>query len=104
MKIEKPGQDYGNRIQSENANRIDENRNRANASGSQRTQARDVATVSDRARLLSQARAEFDRTAGANSERVNSLRSQVAAGTYQVSYTSLAARLTGQVQGPAAAG
>jgi flagellar biosynthesis anti-sigma factor FlgM len=104
MKIEKPGQDYGNRIQPEGASRIDESRNRANAAASQRTQARDQATVSDRARLLSQARTEFDRTAATNSERVNSLRSQVAAGTYRVSYTSLAARLAGQVHGPMAAG
>ena len=103
MKIEKPGQDYGNRIQADSANQINEARKTANAAGAQRAQARDTATVSDRARLLSQARVEFDRTAAATSDRVASLHSQVAAGTYQVPYASLAAKLTGQVQGPAAA-
>jgi flagellar biosynthesis anti-sigma factor FlgM len=103
MKIEQSGQDYGNRIQADSANRIDETRKAANSAGVQRAQARDTATVSDRARLLSQARTEFDRTTAATSDRVASLRSQVAAGTYQVPYASLAAKLTGQVPGPAAA-
>jgi len=103
MKIEKSGQDYGERVQLDNANRVDQGRSRTNASGSQRVPARDQATVSDQARLLAQARTELERTAAASSDKVNSLHDQVTAGTYQVSYAALAARLAGQFHGPAAA-
>lgn len=55
--------------------------------------ANDQATLSDRARTLSRARAEFDRTVGAQSDRVSQLRTQVQNGTYLVDDDALARAL-----------
>ena len=55
--------------------------------------ASDQATLSDRARTLGKARAEFDRTASAQSDRVSQLRAQVQTGTYRVDDDALARAL-----------
>ena len=96
MKIEKPGQDYNDRIQLESTKRTEEARSQAKAGATPRAGGSDQATVSDQARLLAKSRAEFDRVAEQRSDRVNRLHDQVSAGQYEVPYGALAARLSGK--------
>jgi negative regulator of flagellin synthesis FlgM len=53
----------------------------------------DEATVSEKARLLQKARAEFDKAPEVRQEKVESLRQAVAQGIYSVNLHSLADRL-----------
>ena len=98
MKIEKSGQDYGDRIQLDSARRAAEARSRDDSSSAQRAGTRDEATVSERARALANARSTFDATSTGNSDRVNALHDQVANGQYQVPYAALVSHLVNQMK------
>lgn len=92
MKIETGGSERLNASQSEGAAALERARTSGSAAGIGPA-GKDQAALSDRARLLSKARAALAQTPEVRADRVNALRAQMQSGQYEVRYKQLAGRM-----------
>jgi flagellar biosynthesis anti-sigma factor FlgM len=97
MKIDN---NYTNPLQSqkpENTQAVDRSQKQNDKVAQSQTSQRDRLEVSDRARLLSKARAALDETPEVKSTKVEELKETIRQGNYQVPFEGLASKLVGNI-------
>lgn len=76
--------------QTENANPVEKNPRSLENERIEKLNAKDQASLSERAKLLATARIQMAEIPDIRTEKVNELRDQLKAGSYQISYEKLA--------------
>jgi len=91
MKIENNGINPMTPQQTEGARSIEKKSQAADAGGV--SAAKDMATLSGRAKALARARTALDETSEIRENRVNELRDKIDSGTYEINFEALATKI-----------
>lgn len=87
-----------NSTQTEGLASFDKNRvSRYQDNQPEKTQPKDVASLSEEAQLLAKAFSSLEGTAEVREEKVEALRSQIKSGTYNINYDEVAKRMSGVI-------
>jgi flagellar biosynthesis anti-sigma factor FlgM len=98
MKVENNGLNRVNRPQAEGAQPVEKEVRSPEHGRLDSLNGKDQANFSERARLLSKARASLEETPDVRAEKVSTLQEQVESGAYQVPFEALARKLQAQLR------